>query len=201
MAAAEGTWRRELPRLHGEGLVLREVEVTDGPTLTEHFRDHDVGRYIPPPPVNLEEFQRFAAWARRQREAGQYLCYAVVPDGGSSAVGIFQVHQMEPPFRTAEWGFVFAKPYWGTGLFARSALPVLAFIFETLGTTRLEARAMVANGRANSVLRKLGASEEGRLRRSFLLGGQYYDDVLWSILDTDWGRRHAEAANGHYGPR
>jgi hypothetical protein len=53
---------------------------------------------------------------------------------------------------------------------------------------------MRANGRASAVLRRLGATEEGRLRRSFLLGGEYHDDVLWSILAVDWIRQHRGSA-------
>jgi RimJ/RimL family protein N-acetyltransferase len=35
-------------------------------------------------------------------------------------------------------------------------------------------------------LRKLGAVQEGILRRSFLRDGHYHDQVLWSILAEDW---------------
>lgn len=181
-----GAWRRLLPGLRGDGVLLRELDYGDAETLVSQFRDAELGRYIPPPPTTSDAFARFVTWAQRQREAGQFLCFAVVPDGDVHAAGIFQVHQMEPPFRTAEWGFVFGRPHWGTGLFLRSARPLLDFLFDQLGVKRLEARAMAANSRANGVLRKLGAIEEGRLRRSFLLGGQYYDDVLWSILDSEW---------------
>jgi RimJ/RimL family protein N-acetyltransferase len=48
---------------------------------------------------------------------------------------------------------------------------------------------MASNGRANAVLRRLGATEEGHLRRSFLLGGEYHDDLLWALLADDWRRR------------
>jgi RimJ/RimL family protein N-acetyltransferase len=182
-------WKRGLPELRGDGVILRELVPADAPTLTRDFKDAEVGRYIPPPPADVDAFQRFVEWARKQREAGSYFCYAVVPDDERQAVGLFQVHQLEPPFKSAEWGFVFAKRYWGTGLFARSACLLLDYVFESLGVKRLEARAVADNARANGVLRKLGAVEEGRLRRSFLLGGQYHDDVLWSILDTDWATR------------
>lgn len=46
-----------------------------------------------------------------------------------------------------------------------------------------------SNGRANGALRTLGAAREGRLRRSFLVGHQYHDDVLWALLADDWRRR------------
>jgi RimJ/RimL family protein N-acetyltransferase len=48
---------------------------------------------------------------------------------------------------------------------------------------------MAANARANAVLRRVGATDEGHLSRSFLLGDQYHDDVLWALLATDW-RQH-----------
>ena len=48
------------------------------------------------------------------------------------------------------------------------------------------ARASVANGRGNGALRKLGAVQEGILRRSFLRDGRYHDQVLWSVLAEDW---------------
>ena len=43
------------------------------------------------------------------------------------------------------------------------------------------------NGRGNTALRKLGAVEEGVLRRSVRRNGEYVDQVLWSLLKEDWG--------------
>jgi len=59
---------------------------------------------------------------------------------------------------------------------------------------RLEARAAVQNGRGNGALRKLGAVQEGVLRKSFLRNGEYLDQVLWTIMDEDW--RQAKAVWG-----
>jgi RimJ/RimL family protein N-acetyltransferase len=49
----------------------------------------------------------------------------------------------------------------------------------------------VANGRGNGALRKLGAVQEGVLRRSFLKNGQHLDQVLWSILSEEWRQSKA----------
>lgn len=184
-------WRTGLPELRGEGLVLRELCPADAEPLALLFSDPDVGLYIPPPPAGPSDFLRFIQWARQQRESGTVLCFGVVPDGRETAVGILQLHELEPPFRIAEWGFVFGRPYWGSGLFQRSADLFLDFAFGPVGVARLEARAMAANPRANAVLRRLGATREGRLSRSFLLGGRYHDDVLWSVLAADWRRKRS----------
>ena len=114
------------------------------------------------------------------------MCYAVVPQGFDTAVGIFQVRSLEPGFASAEWGFALGREFWGTGLFADGARLVLDFAIDVIGAHRLEARAAVANGRGNGALRKIGAVQEGVLRRSFLRDGQYHDQVLWSILSEDW---------------
>ena len=90
----------------------------------------------------------------------------------TTAIGLFQVRQLEPDFATAEWGFALGSAFWGTGMFMDGARMVVDFAFETLGVRRLEARAAVANGRGNGALRKLGAVQEGVLRRSFLKNGQ-----------------------------
>jgi RimJ/RimL family protein N-acetyltransferase len=110
----------------------------------------------------------------------------VVPKGFDTAVGIFQVRSLEPGFGAAEWGFALGREFWGTGLFADGARLVLDFSIDVVGAHRLEARAAVANGRGNGALRKIGAVQEGVLRRSFLRDGQYHDQVLWSILAEDW---------------
>jgi len=35
-------------------------------------------------------------------------------------------------------------------------------------------------------LNKLGAVQEGILRRAVRRGGAYHDQVLWSMLEDDW---------------
>jgi ribosomal-protein-alanine N-acetyltransferase len=124
-------------------------------------------------------------WANRERAAGNYACFAVVPHGMDTAVGLFQVRQLEPGWGTAEWGFALGSAFWGTGMFNEGAELVLDFVFETIGVHRLEARAAVQNGRGNAALQKVGAVKEGVLRRSFLRDGQYMDQALWAILDGD----------------
>jgi RimJ/RimL family protein N-acetyltransferase len=145
-----------------------------------------VTRFISPPPSTVEGFERFIAWTHRQRAAGQYVCFAVVPDGSDTAVGLFQIRQLEPGFGTAEWGFAIGSPYWGSGLFSEGAKLVVDFAFGEIGVHRLEARAAVKNGRGNGALQKLGAVKEGVLRKSFFRNGQYLDQILWSIIQEDW---------------
>ena len=185
---ATSDWRQSLPMLNGSMVTLRELRLSDAPSLLTMLSTEEVSRFISPPPTTVEGFERFIAWTHRERAAGNYVCFAVVPHGMDTAIGIFQVRQLEPGFTTAEWGFAIGSAFWGTGVFLDAAKLVVNFAFDVIGTHRLEARAAVANGRGNGALRKIGATQEGVLRKSFLRNGEYLDQTLWTILDEDWRR-------------
>ena len=167
-------------------MVLRELRASDATSLFAMLTTEEVSRFISPPPTTIEGFERFIAWTLRMRKPGTYACFAVTLQGSDVAIGIFQLRELEPGFATAEWGFAIGSAYWGSGAFIDGAGLVVRFAFETVGIHRLEARASVRNGRGNGALRKIGAVQEGVLRRSFLRNGEYHDQVLWSILDEDW---------------
>jgi RimJ/RimL family protein N-acetyltransferase len=179
-------WRTGLPCLTGSLVSLRELRAGDAPALFSALSSEQVTKFISPPPATVDGFGRFINWAIGQRQSGQYVCFAVVPHGSETAIGIYQVRSLEPAFGSAEWGFALAAEFWGTGIFVDGAKLVVDFAFQVLGVHRLEARAALKNGRGNSALRKLGAVQEGVLRRSFLRNGEYLDQALWTILQEEW---------------
>jgi ribosomal-protein-alanine N-acetyltransferase len=195
-AIVTSNWRQALPVLTGSLVTLRELEITDAPSLFAMLTPEEVSRFISPPPTTVEGFERFITWARAERAAGRYTCFAVVPRGMTTAIGLFQVRQLDAGFATAEWGFAIGSEYWGSGFFLDGATLVVDFAVETLNVSRLEARAAVANGRGNGALRKVGAVQEGVLRRSFCKNGQYLDQMLWSILGEEWKQAKAGSSLG-----
>ena len=195
-AAITSDWKNALPMLTGSLVMLRELELTDAPSLFAMLTPEEVSRFISPPPITVEGFEKFIQWARAERAAGRYACFAVVPHGMTVAIGLFQIRQLEPSFETAEWGFALGAAFWGTGTFMDGGRMVVDFAIEVLNVRRLEARAAVGNGRGNGALRKLGAVQEGVLRRSFLKNGQHLDQMLWSILSEEWRQTKATWGRG-----
>ena len=179
-------WRNALPVLQAGATTLRELRLSDAASLLQMLSTEEVSRFISPPPTTVSGFERFIAWAQQERNAGRYICYGIVPAGCEDAVGIIQVRQVGISMQVVEWGFAIGSQFWGTGMFQAAARAVLQFTFAVLGTTRVEARSSVLNGRGNGALQKLGATREGVLRKSFLRDGVYHDQVLWSIVSDDW---------------
>src|SRR5439155_3811216 len=117
--ATASDWREQLPVLTASGITLRELRMSDAPALMALLTTEAVTRFISPPPTTLEGFERFIAWTARERQAGRYVCFAVVPDGYEPAVGLFQVRQLDPTFGTAVWGFTIGSAFWGSGLLTK----------------------------------------------------------------------------------
>jgi [ribosomal protein S5]-alanine N-acetyltransferase len=187
-------WRTALPVISAGTVALREPRMSDAPALFESLTTEKVARFISAPPSTLVAFERFVSFTHRERAAGRFFCFAIVPHGFNTPAGLIQVQGIEPGCGTAEWGFALASAFWGKGLFTEAAESLIEFAFETVGLTRLEARTCALNGRGNGALAKLGAVREAVLHRSFHRHGQYFDQVLWSILRQDW--RQSRAAFG-----
>ena len=181
------TWRNELPSLNGRVVTLREPVSQDLGPLVELLSIGDATHFGLEEPVSevavLEMIERFA----RERASGLAVTYAITLVSSRAIVGLVQVRQLDPSFEAAEWECTIAPSSRGGGIFLEAARLVGSFVFGTLGTHRLEARVLLQHGRANGALRKLGAVQEGVLRRSVRRDDNYFDQVLWSLLREDWG--------------
>jgi RimJ/RimL family protein N-acetyltransferase len=188
------TWRSELPTLTGRTITLREPSPLDLAPLVELLSLGDATRFGIDEPLKEVAVQELIERAARERAAGTSVSYVIALAGTLTFAGLLQVRQLDPGFEAGEWECTIVPSLRGTGIFIEAARLAGSFAFGTLGTHRLEARVLLQNGRGNGALRKLGAVQEGILRRSIRCGGAYFDQVLWSILKEDWGEHWVSTA-------
>ena len=181
------TWRTELPALTGRVVSLREPVTQDLGPLVDLLSLGDATRFGMDEPVSEVGVQELIERIGRERANGLAFAYVITLSTARTIVGLVQVRQLDPSFEAAEWECTIAPSSRGSGIFLDAARLVGSFAFGTIGTRRLEARVLLQNGRANGALRKLGAVQEGVLRRSVRRAGEYYDQVLWSVLKEDFG--------------
>jgi len=187
-------WRNVLPTLTGRSVTLREVASADLRPLVDVLSLGDATRFGLDRPVSDLTVQELIDRAARDRAAGRAFTYAIIVNASRSLVGAAQVRQLDPKFEAAEWELTIVPSARGTGVFLEAARLLGSFTFGVIGTHRLESRVLLQNGRANGALRKLGAVQEGILRRSLKWSGDYFDQVLWSLLKEDWGDQWVSTA-------
>ena len=182
-------WREHVPQLRGDLTTLREVAVSDVSTLFTLFSDPAVTAHMAPPPPTLAKFAGFVVWSHQQREQGHGLCFGIVPDGMTVAVGILQVRSLDLASASAEWGFVLGAHFWSTGVFFDAADLLVEFAFTTMEIDRLEARIALRNRRAHAAVRKLGARPGSTLASSSPTGIPRDPQLVWTLREDDWRNR------------
>lgn len=197
--AGDGQWRQALPVLSSESTLLREPVATDALPLLTALPDDALGQIVAdPPPVSVSGLEHLIRQLQSERRAGRLACWAVVPAGIDAPVGLIGVRAMDQTCSMVEGFGVIAEEFRGTPLFQSAGRLLLTGLFDQMGVHRAEFRIDVRNGRANGAMRKLGATQEGLLRRAGTHGGEFRDQVLWAIVATDWlGGRATRTSSVH----
>lgn len=190
-AAAVGVvrtnWREALPTLTSGSITLREPVPSDAVALLTALPDDALAQIVPePPPASVAGIESLIERLQAARRAGSMACWAIVPAGADAAVGLIGVRAIDHTCTMVEGVAVTAEEFRGTPLFQAAGRMVLGSLFGQMGVHRVEFRIDVRNGRANGALRKLGATQEGLLRRARTHDGEFHDQVLWAIIATDW---------------
>jgi len=180
-------WRTELPTLAARVVMLREPIAQDLGPLVAVLSVADATRFGMEDHGSEAAIQGLIQRAARDRAAGFSFTYAITTGSARPPIGLIQVRRLDRTFDVGEWECTVSPASRGTGVFHETVRLVGSFAFGVVGVRRLETRVLLQNGRGNTALRKLGAVEEGILRRSVRRNGEYVDQVLWSLLKEDWG--------------
>ena len=180
-------WCRALPTLSSAALMLREPVAGDALALLTALSSEALGQLVAdPPPATQAGFEGFIATMQTARHEGREACWAIVPRDTSAAVGLMRVRALDYDFTTIDGTAALAEEFRGTHVFQDAARLVLGCLFRTMGVQRAEFRIDVRNSRANGALRKLGATQEGLLRRALRRDGGFHDQVLWAMVAIEW---------------
>lgn len=180
--------------MNGRSVTLLEPTQSDAGALLLLLSTSDATRFGLDEPISENAVRQLIDRAVRERMAGISFTYSIVLSASRTLVGLIQVRQLDPAFEAAEWECTILPSARGTGVFLEAARLAGSLAFGTVGAHRLEARVLVKDGRGNGALKKLGAVQEGLLRRSVRRHGEYVDQVLWSMLKEDWGEHWVSTA-------
>ena len=180
------SWRRELPTLTARLVTLREPASEDLGPLVDLLSIEDASRFGIEEAIDEVGVQLLIDRAARDREAGAAFTYVVVNGSNRGAMGLVQVRALDPAFETAEWECTLAPSARGPA--SSSKRPGWSARSRSRRSARTGSRRACCfrTAAANGALRKLGAVQEGILRRSTRRRGEYVDQVLWSVLKDDW---------------
>jgi RimJ/RimL family protein N-acetyltransferase len=191
--------------LEGTYVRLEPLAETHLDGLCEIGLDADLWQWTVTRIRSREAMQRYIEDALAQQEAGTALPFVTTEQSSGAIIGSTRYGNIDPKNRRLEIGWTWlARPWQRTALNTEAKYVMLRHAFETLGCIRVELKTDVLNERSRRAILRIGAKEEGILRKHVITkDGRVRDTIYYSILDDEWPaiRVHLESllASEDYG--
>lgn len=140
---------------------------------------------IIPRAEGMKDYIQFALDGLKQ---GNQLPFAIVQRSSEQIVGSTRFYEIFQNDRKAAIGYTWlAKNAQRTPINTEAKLLLLTHAFETWKLVRVELITDVRNAQSRAAILRLGAKEEGTLRKHLILpSGRIRDSVVFSIIDHEW---------------
>ena len=134
------------------------------------------------------DMRRYVDQALREERAGTALPFLTTLAADGTVVGSTRLANYATAHRRIEIGWTWvARPWQRTAVNTEAKYLMLRHAFERLGCTRIELKTDALNARSRAAILRLGAREEGTLRRHTVTeSGRVRNTVYFSILDDEW---------------
>ena len=189
---------QEVSKLNiGLPITLEGSAVRLEPLRREHARIFwDVARndldnifqWIPYRMKTRDDFEGLVEKAFAEQERGESVVFATVERGSGQAIGSTRFMNIDQANRRVEIGSTWITPAWQrTAVNTEAKYLMLRHAFEVWKCLRVELKTDALNQRSRNAILRIGAKEEGTLRRHVITWtGRVRDSVYFSILDSEW---------------
>lgn len=174
--------------LAGRHVRLVPLSPAHVPALWEVAADEDLWRWTMASVRSEEDLRRYVDAALAAQGAGSALPFATTEAGTGRMIGSTRFGAADPTHRRVEIGWTWVGRDWQrTPVNTEAKYLMLGHAFETLGCVRVELKTDVLNQRSRSAMLRIGAREEGVLRKHQITErGRVRDTVYYSIVDDEW---------------
>ena len=174
--------------LSGKYVRLEPLTLAHEAALNEAAADGELWKAdvtIIPKPNGMEAYIQYALDGLTQ---GTQLPFVIVQLTDDQIVGTTRFYDIFANDRKCAIGYTWlAKSAQRTPVNTESKVLMLTHAFETWECVRVELITDVRNEQSRAAILRIGAKQEGILRKHIMLpSGRIRDSVVFSIIDTEW---------------
>jgi RimJ/RimL family protein N-acetyltransferase len=135
-----------------------------------------------------ESMREYFDEALRMAGTGNALPFATIDKESNEIIGSTRFGNADRINRRVEIGWTWITPsFQRTYANSEAKFLMLTHAFETWGCARVELKTDVLNSKSRNAMLRMGATEEGVLRKHILTySGRWRDTIYYSVLDTEW---------------
>jgi RimJ/RimL family protein N-acetyltransferase len=176
--------------LEGSAVRLEPIRPEHAERFWEASKDalDDIFQWIPYRMKTPEDLQQVVKQAFAEQECGKSVVFATVERSSGLVIGSTRFMNIHRANRRVEIGWTWIVPAWHrTGVNTEAKYLMLQHAFEVWQCMRVELKTDALNQRSRNAILRIGAKEEGTLRKHLVTWtGRVRDTVYFSILDTEW---------------
>ncbi|MBT6069255.1 GNAT family N-acetyltransferase [Candidatus Peregrinibacteria bacterium] len=177
----------ELSKIVGKQVYIRQLQNDDFENWckaneSKEFRVMCGESKDSKPPPTEKKKGKFNKMVRQ--ESG--LCFAIIRRKDEAYLGSCRLHKLNMCDKNARLAIGLLSDYFGKGYGTDAMKCLLKFGFNELSLHRVELRVLDFNKRGISAYKKCGFKKEGVLRENAYIDGKYYDDIIMSILESEF---------------
>ncbi|MEK4822664.1 MULTISPECIES: GNAT family N-acetyltransferase [Priestia] len=174
--------------LLGERVKLIPLEELHTEGLYEAAKAPEIWSHLPSKIQSIEDIKQLVKNALKSKESGQELPFVVLDLETTSIVGSTRFLDISVPNKSLEIGWTWYNPsVWRTRVNTECKYLLLKHCFEELNFNRVQLKTDVRNQRSRTAILRLGAVQEGIIRKHMILpDGFARDSVVFSIIKEEW---------------
>lgn len=171
--------------VYGELVKLRALEPAEAEAMWRWHHDPEVMRWM------SDRYAEPLAEVRRRlenRPLNSYgdVLYGIEALADEVLIGLVRLRDAEPETGCAELDvYIGEKDYWGRGYATDAMRTMCRYGFEKMRLHKISLTVVTENHAAHRVYRKVGFSDEGRLRQVFRRDGRWYDMFTMGLLEGE----------------
>lgn len=175
------------PNLETARLLLRELSIVDTDELFRVFSDEETTHFVSRE-VHVDNTVTISYLDNLIKgiNEGKSFVWSVIDKSENRVIGIVNLHSYYKKDRAAGIGAVINREYWGKGIASEALKEVISFGFETLKLIRIEGKCEANNIASEKILKKLGMTYEGTLRKEVIIKGTSRDAKVYSLLNEEY---------------
>jgi RimJ/RimL family protein N-acetyltransferase len=154
----------------------------------------EIFQWIPYRMKSQDDFQQVVEKAFAEQERGESVVFATVERNSGRVIGSTRFMNIDRANRRVEIGSTWIAPTWQrTAVNTEAKYLMLRHAFEVWKCIRVELKTDALNQKSRNAILRIGAKEEGTLRRHVITWtGRVRDSVYFSILDNEWPEAKAK---------
>ena len=174
-------------RLEGRKVLLREFRREDLPLAVEYLNHPDVAagqRIVIPFPYRIEDVEKW--FESLDAHSEKAYAFAIEEKSSGTFIGGCGLEGITPHHRSAEGHIWLGFDFWSKGYGTEAVTLLVDFGFSQINLNKIKMCPFAFNARAIACYEKVGFKEEGRLQQEIFRNGEFVDQVMMRLLQSEY---------------